>query len=806
MRHTFILFFFITVALQAQQITVLDIDTREPIVSVTIYNEDKSVSTITDFDGRADISAFAKAEKIIFSEVAHQQAIYTKAQILAYGNKVFLKQLENNLGEIILSVSKFGQKKSEISQKIVGLSKEDIELYNPQTAADLLQSSGQVFVQKSQLGGGSPSIRGYSTNRLLITLDGIRFNTAIFRGGNVQNIISIDPFALEKTEVILGPGSVIYGSDAVGGVLNFYTKKPQLSKTDSLGFTVSGNALTRYSTANNEKTGHFDFNIGSEKWAFLTSASYSNYGDQRQGKHGPDAYLRNEFVRRIDGEDVEIQNDDPLQQVSTGYTSYNFLQKIRYAPNNTWDFNFNVSYATTSDFDRYDRLTQRDDDGSLRSAEWFYGPQNWFLASLQINKEGSGPWYDRVQATASFQNSEESRNDRRVGNTGLRTRTERVNAFSGALDFTKALKNRKAKLNYGLEYVYNYINSNGSVTDIETNQFELTDTRYPDGSEWQSLAAYVSGQFDLAPKLKLNTGLRYNQIFIFTDFSGNNQFFNFPFEKSRVNFGNATGSAGLNYEVSKTVQLKTNLSTAFRAPNIDDIGKVFDSGDGDLVIPNPDLKAEYAYNAEIGTILNFNKVVTVDANVYYSQLENALVRRDFTLNGSSTIEFEGETTNIEAIQNAGTAQVWGFEAGIDIKLPHHFNLTSQFNITRGEQEEEDGSLLAVRHVAPTFGNTHLIWKKDRWILNAFVNYNGALNFEDLSPEVSDSPELFAVDADGNPFSPRWYTLNLSSQFRLNDQWNFTANLDNITDQRYRTYASGISAAGRNLILSAKYSF
>lgn len=806
MRHTFILFLFITIASQAQQITVLDIDTREPIISVAIYNEDKSVSTITDFDGKADISAFAKAEKIFFSEVAHQQAIYTKAQIIAYGNKVFLKQLENSLGEIVLSVSKFGQKKSEIPQKIVGFSKEDIELFNPQTSADLLQTSGQVFVQKSQLGGGSPSIRGYSTNRLLITLDGIRFNTAIFRGGNVQNIISIDPFALERTEVILGPGSVVYGSDAVGGVLNFYTKKPQLSKSDTIGYSVSGNALARYSTSNNEKTGHFDINIGGQKWAFLTSASYSDYGDQRQGRHGPDAYLRNEFIRRIDGEDIVVQNDDPLQQVSTGYSSYNLMQKVRYTPNNTWDFNFNVSFANTSDYDRYDRLTQRDGDGNLRSAEWFYGPQKWFLTNFQVNKEGSGSLYDRVQGTLAFQNSEESRNDRRVGRTGLRTRTERVNALSGALDFVKTLKNRKVKFNYGLEYVYNYVNSNGSITDIETGQFELTDTRYPDGSEWQSLAAYFSGQFDLSPKLKLNSGLRYNQLFIFTDFSGNNQFFNFPFENSRVNFGNITGSAGLNYELSKTVLLKTNLSTAFRAPNIDDIGKVFDSGDGDLVVPNPDLRAEYAYNAEIGTVLNFGNIVTLDANVYYSQLENALVRRDFTLNGASTIEFEGETVNIEAIQNAGTAQVWGFEAGVDIKLPYYFNLTSQFNITRGEQEEEDGSLLPVRHVAPTFGNTHLTWKKDRWTLDAFANYNSALDFEDLSPEVNDSPELFAVDENGNPFSPRWYTLNLSSQFKLNKQWLFTANLENITDQRYRTYASGISAAGRNLILSAKYSF
>jgi hemoglobin/transferrin/lactoferrin receptor protein len=94
---------------------------------------------------------------------------------------------------------------------------------NPQTSADLLANSGHVFVQKSQLGGGSPMIRGFSTNRVLITVDGIRLNNAIFRGGNVHNVISINPFNIEKTEIILGSGSVIYGSDAIGGVMNFYT-------------------------------------------------------------------------------------------------------------------------------------------------------------------------------------------------------------------------------------------------------------------------------------------------------------------------------------------------------------------------------------------------------------------------------------------------------------------------------------------------------------------------------------------------------------------------------------------------------
>jgi hemoglobin/transferrin/lactoferrin receptor protein len=106
---------------------------------------------------------------------------------------------------------------------------------------------------------------------LLITVDGVRFNNAIFRGGNVQNVISIDPLAIERTEVILGPGSVIYGSDAVGGVMNFYTKRPKFSFEEGVSF--SGNALARYATASDEKTGHFDFNIGTKEWAFLTSVS-----------------------------------------------------------------------------------------------------------------------------------------------------------------------------------------------------------------------------------------------------------------------------------------------------------------------------------------------------------------------------------------------------------------------------------------------------------------------------------------------------------------------------------------------------
>ena len=114
-------------------------------------------------------------------------------------------------------------------------------------------------------------------------------NNAIFRGGNVQNVISIDPFTIKNTEVLFGPGSVIYGSDAIGGVMNFYTHKPRFSYTDSL--TVSGKTAYRFSSANTENTVHAALNLGHQTWASYTSFSYNTFGDLVMGSHGPESYL-----------------------------------------------------------------------------------------------------------------------------------------------------------------------------------------------------------------------------------------------------------------------------------------------------------------------------------------------------------------------------------------------------------------------------------------------------------------------------------------------------------------------------------
>jgi hemoglobin/transferrin/lactoferrin receptor protein len=784
----------------AQKIQVLSQQTKDPILGVAIFNKDKSKSAVTNFDGFADISSFNQDELITFQHIAHIPISQTKSQIVKDGSQVLLTTDASSLDEVVLSVSKFGQKKRDIPQQIVSVTSEDVLFRNPQTAADLLESSGQVYVQKSQLGGGSPIIRGFSTNRLLIAVDGVRFNTAIFRGGNVQNIISIDPFAVARTEVILGPGSVVYGSDAVGGVMNFYTKKPKFSFEE--GYSFSGNTSLRYATANKEKTGHFDFNIGAKKWAFLTSVTYSDFDNLRMGSQGPDDYLRTQYVETINGIDTVVQNQDPKIQRPTAYSQINTMQKVRYMPNNNWNFDLGLFFTTTTDYPRYDRLIRTSND-VLRSAVWDYGPQQWFSGNLQIqNTPDTNTLFDESAFTLSFQHFKESRSDRDFGDSFLYKTQEKVAAYTTAWDFEKKIK--KAKLNYGIEYIFNKVGSRGRKTDIATGISQLDVSRYPDGSSWQSLAGYMSTQFALAKNISFLGGLRYSHIIVAAQFD--TSLFDLPFTEATINTGALTGTAGVTWNPNQTLGWRLNLGTAFRAPNIDDVGKVFDSEPGSVVVPNPDLKPEYAYNADIGVSLNFDTVVKLDFAGFYTILEDALIRRDFSLDGESQIVYQGELSTIQAIQNASRAQVYGFEAGLEVAFSKALKLSSQYNITKGFAQDQQGNKEALRHAAPAYGNTHLFYKKAKLTLDAFVEYNGQFDFEDLAPSQQNNAFLYAADQNGNPYAPKWHTLNFSAQYKYSKSLQLNATLENITDQRYRPYSSGLSAPGRNLIVAATYTF
>ncbi|GAB4154550.1 MAG: TonB-dependent receptor [Winogradskyella sp.] len=783
-----------------QTITVLEKGSNTPISGVALYNLKKTKYVVTDFEGNANIDRFNDREIIYFQNFLYEKKQLRKFEIRENGQVVYLSPKVEGLKQIVISVSKFEQSKRDIPQTIVSLNAKEIALANPQTSADLLENTGNVFIQKSQMGGGSPMIRGFSTNRLLISVDGVRMNNAIFRGGNLQNVISIDPLSVQNTEVTLGAGSVVYGSDAIGGVMSFYTKRPQLSYKENQ--IINGNALVRYASANNENTGHFDINLGYKKWGFLTNVSYTDFDDLRMGSHGPDAYLRPQYVIRRNGEDIIVDNDNPKIQKPTGYDQINLMQKVRYEPMDNLKFDLGLFFSTTSDYSRYDRLIRPRGD-VLRSAEWSYGPQQWFMGNFQVTKTSStSNLYDKIKATLAYQNFKESRRDRNFQSSIREVREEDVDVLSFNLDLEKSISS-KTSLFYGLEYLYNVVGSKGYEENIDTNSKSQNVTRYPDGATWQSLAAYTSLKYKPNSKFVFQSGLRFNQIIARADFTANNTFLNLPFDKADINTGALTGTAGITWSPSHTIQWKLNASTAFRAPNIDDLGKVFDSEPGAVVVPNNDLRPEYAYGGELGLKLNFDNKVVLDIATYYTFLDNALIRRGFEINGESEIIYDGELSTVQAIQNASKAWIYGFEIGAEVNFSKALKLRSQYNVIGGT-EDNNGIEEPVRHVAPYFGRTHLIWKKKNLLLDAFLVYNNELSFNQLAPSETEKDYIYALDRNGNPYSPSWYTLNLRTQYNWKDKITLTASLENITDQRYRPYSSGIAAAGRNLIVAVNY--
>ena len=252
-----------------------------------------------------------------------------------------------------------------------------------------LGNSGTLAVQKSQQGGGSPIIRGFESSRILLLVDGVRMNNLIYRAGHLQNIVTVDKNMLENVDVLFGPSSTIYGSDALGGAIYLQTKNAKLlSDTENKKF--SGTALTSYSSVNQGKSGHLDFNFAGQKWASLTSFSYNDYGDLKMGKHknGRNDFFgeRPFYVVTNDGVDTKVANDDKYVQKFSGYTQYDFMQKIVFQQNSSTQHSLNLQYSTTSDIPRYDRLTDLGSNGKFKSAVWNYGPQKRLLSAYKLAK------------------------------------------------------------------------------------------------------------------------------------------------------------------------------------------------------------------------------------------------------------------------------------------------------------------------------------------------------------------------------------------------------------------------------------
>ena len=813
-----------------QKITVLDETSGFPILDaqVTITFIDSSLSksknSAGDFNSNKGFEQYFTNKKGKFStglfankrctdfviNVLHEnyiQSRYNFSLLEKADFKIYLKTNANTLDEMVVSANRIPEKKRDVIQKISVIKSEEIQNQNQSSMADLVGASGNVFVQKSQLGGGSPIIRGFETNKVLMVVDGVRMNNAIYRGGHLQNIITLDNSIMERVEVLFGPGSVVYGSDAIGGVMSFTTRDPKLShKGNTL---IIGDAYTRYFSAANGFATNVNVSVANKKFGSLSSATFSDFGDLRQGSKRSvltDGFgARNWYVNQVNNLDTIVSNADPNLQVGSAYQQLDLLQKFIYKQNEYFTHKLNFQLSNSSDIDRYDRLTQME-SGVPKYAEWYYGPQNRFLSSYTFEHSKSNKWYDNAKLIAAYQAITESRMVRRFQDDQLKSRIEDLDIFTLNIDFSKDLiqideegdLKSKHELNYGLDVSHNIVGSTAYSTEIFTLLNTALDTRYPDGgSDMSSFAIYCTDTWELNKKMIVNSGVRASHVRLNALFI-DQTFFPFPFNSINQQNSSINGNLGVIYMPKKGMRFTLSSATGFRAPNVDDVSKVFESVPGKVIVPNPDLKPEYSYNLELGAELLVFKNINFSTNLYGTYLTNALTIQGGTIDGSDSVFYDDSYSQVITTTNANRAFVCGIEGMISGTIGRHLTLYSTLNYTYG-RILTDTVPYPLDHIPPLFGKMSIKYQIKGWIAEAFTNYSAWKRYADYNLLGEDN-YAFALEGLG---MPSWYTLNARISYAFSKNLSLQLACENILDRNYRSFASNISAPGRNFIITLR---
>lgn len=733
-----------------------------------------------------------------------------------------------NLDEVVISGNKFTERKKNIVQKIDIITTRYISKVNAQNTGDLLMSTGNVFVQKSQQGGSSPIIRGFEASRVLLVVDGVRMNNAIYRSGHLQNVITVDQNMLERVEVLSGPSSTLYGSDALGGTIHMVTRQVQLA-TGNEARNVRGNAFSRYSSANDEKTIHADLNIGNRKLGSLTSITYSDFGHMKMGGRYPSQFpgfgRRSQYITQIGGalKDSIMANEDDRVQRSSGYRQWDLQQKILYRPMEKISHELNLQFSNSSNVPRYDRL-QDLKNNVLRFAEWFYGPQKRNLMAYTLYARDLSGFLNEIRFTVSRQDIWESRQTREYRQyERFDSRREKIGVWGAILDTRKVFGHHE--LNMGIDGQWNNLRSEADRTDLLTGRVSKLDSRYPNGSnKMDHQGIYAQHLLKMmGGKIVLNDGLRFQLVQLHCTID-DNSFFNLPVTDIRQSQAAFTGNLGMAWIPSETNRLAVGFASGFRSPNIDDLAKIFESSTvaRQVVVPNADIRPERTYSLDLNYTLVVREKIKFEFAAFHTWFRDAIVMAPFRLNGMDSILYNGTMCQVIASQNRNKARIWGIQAGISADIGDHISFQSNFNLTKGRfetdpavlssvyQVQPDGSYKLVKaqvstkpmdHIPPAFGKTSIQYRNKKWNTEFIAMYNGWKTLDQYNADGEDNPQYATPKG-----APAWMTLNLRSGLSINQHIRLQFSVENILDRNYRYFASGFSAAGRNFIFAVRVGF
>ena len=766
--YTVILLFTQTV-LYGQSVVVLDEVTRKPIAEVNIFNTNQG--TISSENGIANLLKFNSKDLI-------------KIQHVGYVNQEIIKSLIKDSIYLtpnlyMLETITFEEIKKPLTYqgKLSKANKRQIESLQISSTSELLKKTLGVSVQESQAGGGSPNYRGMEANRLLIVIDGLALNNAIYRGGHIQSSNTINSFFIDNISVVTGPASVVYGDGAMGGALIINT-------INEKSFNDKYNILEqKYESVNESSSLKYLSKFDSGNFSFINGLAIESNGNIRMGKNRSHGY------KNWGAQSEAVSNNE---QLNTSYNKYDAIQKIYIKINEKENLSLNSQFSTSSKISRFDKLNDMQ-DGEKKYKQWYYGPQTRIMQNLNYNKITNSLLADKYSIIMAWQNAKESRHKQKTNDLYISNRRENVLILDGVLDIKKNIN--KFKLNYGFSYRQQFVESQADLIS-EDNQVEFNTTRYPDGgSEVTDGSVYAQINWNAFKNTTIFFGERYNMNFLAAKFKNNN-IYNLPFSEIKTTNKAFVSSFLISQKISTSVSANIAYYMGYRNPNIDDVGKIFSKNDYSVVIPNNNLKPEQTSNFEYSILINMDRI-KFEAQYYSVKIKNAIQRVNSNLNGQDSIIYDGEMMQIQMNQNIESAEISGFNLASEIKFTKSTMLDFKLNYLKGETDLNR----PLAHIPPLNSRINLTHIEKNHNLTLSYSYNGwkkAKNYDDNGVD-----NIEEATTEGNP---SWQKIDLIYSIKLAPNIKISLAAENILDVHYKTFGSGISAKGRNFILSLTTNF
>lgn len=656
------------------------------------------------------------------------------------------------LDQVQVTATRFEEPANETPIAITLVGKDQIRRQIAQTVVEHLHGETGTYVQQTGPGQGVVIIRGLKGSEVLHMVDGFRLNTAIFRNSPNQYIAQVDPLNLDRIEVVRGPMSTLYGSDAMGGVVQFLTADPRFSGD---GWQGEGNLRARYSSADESSHSRAGFAAGKEGFAISGGVSYQDINDLRVG----------------DGDTLPF----------TSYTQRGADLKLYFKPADGHELTWSGQFSSQPHTPRSDVLVAGFGQTNPENAEFIYGPQERRFTQLHYRYSNGGVLADSVDARIGYQKMIDDRTTREFG-TANRELEKNASTLRGvSIAAIKAVGDHR--ITYGVEHYEDRIDSFRQRLNINTGVVSARPSRFPDGSTMDSTALYVTDDWQVSDRFDVVAGLRYNRFEI--DLPPVINGTGVSLEPDKV-----TGHVGFAWKVDDGLRVVGNVGQGFRAPNVFDLGTFGARPSNRFNIPNPDLKPEQVISYDFG-------IKYATGTLEYEAIAFAMRYKD-KITSVLTGAVQPNGALVVQSRNATRLNLNGIETGVRWQASAQLTAYASATYTRGD-EEFGGSEYAADRVPPLCGKIGARFSpNERLDLEGWTLY--ATRQDRLSPRDQ-------IDARINPAGTGgWATWNGRIGWNFSERMRLQLVAENITDKRYREHGSGIDDPGRNISLGVDLTF